>query len=550
MSRLVLIALLGALLGTLPIAAQTIPVDTSGLPSEALPLIGSPIEDRARIEQLLGERPATGFLIRSLSTQLGGSGGPGLHASILDPSVETVWNSDLPFTTGQSPLWAGRGYSSLVTAGFRIGYGPLQVIVAPQVEYIQNLDFQTIPPRDSTRSRFASPWHFRDQSADLPLRPGDAPIASLGLGQSSVNLATYGVRIGLTTENEWWGPGLHNAIVMSNNAEGIPRAFASTDGPVRTPIGSFEGRWIVGALLESPHFDIDPENDVRALSGMVATYSPRWQPYLTFGAARTVYSAVDRPSEIPSRALDAITWWRNQIVGPDSTIADPDRLEELLKARGTPYQREQLFSLFGRWIFPDDGFEVYAEWARTALPSSPIDFLNEPYHSQGYTLGLQFARPLRNAANVRFQGEATYLEQSSTFSSRPVPSFYVSEGVPQGYTNRGQSIGAQIGPGGSSQWLAGDYLGETHRAGAFGGRIRRENDVYYRGIDRFEVAHDVTLYGGLRAGTRIAGLDVGAEFAFGKRYNYLFQNALREAQGYAAVDRTNRTVRLILTPAR
>jgi hypothetical protein len=149
---------------------------------------------------------------------------------------------------------------------------------------------------------------------------------------------------------------------------------------------------------------------------------------------------------------------------------------------------------------------------------------------------------------VRAQSEVTYLEESAAITDRPGKSYYVSRSVVQGYTQRGRTIGAAIGPGGSSQWLGIDYLAPAWSAGLVGGRIRWEDDVYYDKEDRLYLAHDVSVFGGVRAGVRLLGLDVAGEWLRGKRYNYLFQNPEFEPYGNLGIDRWNTTFRLTATP--
>src|SRR5690606_22874443 len=165
-------------------------------------------------------------------------------------------------------------------------------------------------------------------------------------------------------------------------------------------------------------------------------------------------------------------------------------------------------------------------------------------------LGLQWARPFAEQRALRLQAELTYLEQTPA-PDRPLsPSYYVSGTVPQGYTHRGQVIGAAIGPGASSQWLAVDYLGTGWEVGLFGGRIRWENDAYYRqptGVSYH--AHDVSLYGGVRAGGEVLGMEVQGEAITGKRYNFLFQSLRGGFGPNSFYDVRNLTLRLSLAPA-
>ena len=250
------------------------------------------------------------------------------------------------------------------------------------------------------------------------------------------------------------GPGVRNAIVMSNNAPSIPHLFLRTTRPLETPIGAVEAKWMVGTLTESLFYDTIDANNLRSLSGLVVTLRPAFEPQLTFGLARVVYRPSDGTAETLRQALDVVSY------GSVDSRSDSVSAEH----------PEQILSLFARWLLPAAGAEVYAEWARTELPHSVRDLLVEPNHSQGYTLGLQWARRVSSDGGVvRLQGELTYLEQSATFRKRPVPGYYVSRTVPQGYTQRGQSIGAAIGPGASSQWLAADYVRDGWQLGIQGG---------------------------------------------------------------------------------
>ena len=109
----------------------------------------------------------------------------------------------------------------------------LRGALAPSLVYSENLPFQIFPDTVAGRSAYANPFHGRASSIDLPLRFGDEPLRRLDYGRTGLSVETARFSAGFTTENEWWGPGIRNALVMSNNAPGIPRAFL-TLAPVRT----------------------------------------------------------------------------------------------------------------------------------------------------------------------------------------------------------------------------------------------------------------------------------------------------------------------------
>jgi hypothetical protein len=502
-----------------------------------LHLVGGIEDDRLRTRQLLGSAGTEGYLIRSpssLSRQLPGDP-ERLRWALVSPELRSVWNSTIPYSLNEGALWAGRGWSLQALLGIQAQWRIVSLTFAPQLIRVQNSDFLTIPSTRRTHSSLLPPWYVDHPSADLPVRPGNLPYRLFDLGQSTLSVEAGPAVVGGSTENQWWGPGIRNAIVMSNNAAGFPHLFVRTRQPVTTRIGQFEAKWLVGGLTESLYFDTIPDNDIRSLSAMVVTYRPPAEPGLTVGLARAVYRTVGGGSSVPARFHDVLTHWE---AAPLAQAEQEDPAEQLL-------------SLFGRWTFPESGFEAYLEWARVALPDSFRDLLTMPHHTQGYTIGLQWARPVHASAHVRVQAEMTYLEQSSTYRQRPTPLFYASGGVPQGYTHRGQVLGAAIGPGASSQWAGVDYEAAAWQLGLFGGRIRWDNDAYYRQwTGRSEVAHDVSVLGGIRGALEIPGLRVAAELTRMQRYNFLYQNLLHGFTGFGAVDPANTTLSLTVSPFR
>ena len=506
----------------------------------ALPLPGSVQEDRDRVAQFRGLAPTAGWLLRTPSSRLPMLAGSGtVRWELLAPQGTLTYNDRIPFSLNDGALWAGRGINATITGGARIGVGRLSLTLAPELLYSQNQHSETFAPADTALSLFASRWHVGPHSADLPQRFGNESLATLRPGQSVLEADLGAVHAGASTENQWWGPGIHNAIVMSSQAEGIPHLFARTGRPLRTPIGAVEARWIAGGLVESLYFDTISTNDVRPLSGIVATLAVAAEPNLTLGVARVVYSRGGGAGDVPARAFDVFTWWDRPPLEADSADVAAD---------SAAYERDQILSLFARWVFPDDGFELYGEWSRAVLPSSFSDFINQPNHTQAYTLGVQWARPVQGEDVVRLQSELSYLEESPASITRPGKPYYVSETIVQGYTHRGQVVGAAIGPGGSSQWVAGDYLANEWQAGLFLGRIRWDNDVYYDPGRISYVAHDVSVFGGVRGGRRVGRSFVLGEITTGQRYNYRFQNPENNPWGNGALDIWNTTLRLTVTP--
>jgi hypothetical protein len=496
-----------------------------GTGTTPLVLVNDPIVDRERLGELIGDVAPNRNLLRSTSELTGrrdNDGGAFLRP--LAPEVEWVRNSDLPFSSNQGTLWAGRGNNLRLRAGFQADWGPVSLIVAPEWTHSENgafdlPDARLTPLADQTGNPFADPFHVLPNSIDRPIRFGDTSFSTFHPGQSTLAVHTGAVTFGISTENEWWGPGIRNAIVLSDNAPGFGHLFVRTAEPISTGIGTFDGRLLLGALKESSYFDDLPANDTRSFSGFAMTWQPPGlEDGLALGFTRAVYEPVDGTSAVLPHVFDAL-------------FSFPGRPNDLPVSDSTQTPGpDQMYSLFGRWVFPKSGFELYGEYSRMEFPASFRDLLVAPGHTQGYTLGLQWGLPIRGGRDaLRVQTEHTYLEKSTTFRDRPVGTYYTSRAVAQGYTHEGRVLGAAIGPGASSHWLALDYFGPSWDVGLFGERIRWNNDAWgdippIPAIAALWCKHDVTVRGGIRGGASTPIGRFTASLSTGQRMNVFFQH--------------------------
>lgn len=474
--------------------------------------IGSETAERNRLASLFDSTARDGVLLRSLSRFTPrGADTTELTPRLILPQLRAQYASALPWSANDGPLRAGRGMNVVLSGGIELRTDRVRLIVAPQLVYEQNLPFQVIPfPQDTgtTRTIWANPFHTGTESIDLPFRFGDRPQVRLDPGQTSLTVRTGSVELGAGTENLWWGPGIRNALVLSDNAAGFPHFLARSVAPIGTRTGVWSFDAILGTLSESGYFDSNPSNDSRSIAGAAVTWRRARDSGIEIGAARL------------------------RIAGSEG--------------------HDQMSSLFGRWVFAPAGFEAYVEWARFEDPESLRDLLESPTHSQGYTYGLQWARQLAARRTFRLQAEVTYVEPDASLRVRPVRTSYTSLAVPQGFTQRGEVLGAAIGPGSSGQYLSADWFGRTWRVGAFAGRTRYDNAGLFAPQVPPLRGPDVTVYGGARLASDVRGTHLTLELTDMARLNYLYQAGYvaPEAEGgFRGIDISNRTVSLIVTPA-
>jgi len=495
--------------------------------------LGSELDDYLRLLELRGTLSAAPLVFRSPTTlaSLGpvardtthpwfahhpfsaesrAPAGPALN--LLDPDWRMVYNSRYPGTENDGALWAGRGASVALSLGARLRWGPVTAVLDPTFTWAQNRDFDLAPDSGigvnrGGLSRFAYAW--AGGGIDWPERFGDQAFARLDWGQTAIRLNLRPLTLGLSTENLWWGPAVRNPVLMSNTAAGFPHLDLGTGGPVWIGIGRAEARLLWGRLAESAYFDTIPWNDGRLLSGMVLGLQPRWVKGLSLGVTRVFYQTWDSLTAADFADIFQ-TIFKVGLSSPSNREGD-DR-------------RDQLLSLTARWTFPEAGFEAYVEWARNDHNWDLRDLLIEPDHSRAYTIGFQQLLP-SGSGLVRLQGEFTTLGRPATFQGRSTPTYYTHYIVRQGYTHRGQLLGAGIGPGSQSQFFAADRYDQNGRMGVFLQRVRFDDDAYfssfaptlcYRG-------HQTELTAGVRAARFAGPLDLSARLSLSHQLNRHYQ---------------------------
>jgi hypothetical protein len=429
----------------------------------------------------------------------------GIRVTPLEPFTHSVYQSAYPRSVNDGALWAGKGLSSEASTGAMLTWGPLTATLMPTLSFATNDSFATAPV-DPGRLPFVYPWWG---GIDWPQRPGAETVTAFDWGQSGIRLDLGGFTAGVGTENLWWGPAQKYPILMSNTAPGFPHLDLGTGRPVRTPIGKVETRLVWGVLSESGHFDTDSTNDRRFFTGVTAALEPRWLPGLTLGMGRVFYMPWDSV-----RAHDAAVLFQSVFKKAFGTPANPE---------GTDY-RDQILSIYARWVIPEGRVEFYGEWARNDHNYDLRDFLLEPDHSQAWVLG--FARAFPAGTGLwRLRGELATLERSSTVQVRAAPLFYIHGVAIQGYTQRGQLIGAGIGPGSSSQLLGLDRYTAAGRIGGYIERTRYDNDAYYfyYAPTQAYYGHDVELTAGVSAVRFVGHFDLTGAVALSRELNRYFE---------------------------
>lgn len=212
--------------------------------------VNSETVERARFNQLQsGVAIGQSLLLRSASTLTPPGGADSFGFYFISPQLTYVNNSAIPFSQNNGSLWAGKGGSFRALLGFRAETKHLRVVIAPELVESDNADwilrrpgfYAPPPPAARAGGGYVFPYYIGPFSIDQPMRFGPDAIRRVDAGQSSVTISMSRIAGGYATENEWWGPGIRNAIVLSDNAPGFPHIFLRTSRPLMSRFGAFEG---------------------------------------------------------------------------------------------------------------------------------------------------------------------------------------------------------------------------------------------------------------------------------------------------------------------
>ena len=456
--------------------------------------LGSPLlEDYLRRQQLLGKVDSTlSFTLRPLNI---GKGGLNIDSTIFDKDkyfpeiasffkgagsikllpaeVRLNYDSNHPYLKNDGAMIRARGAQTLISAGFYAEVGPLSIQFKPEYVYAENKDFETF-----SQDHFDIIWARRYvwfNRSDIPEKFGDQAYKKFNLGQSSIRLNKWGLSLGISNENLWWGPATRNSIMMSNNAEGFLHFTFNTTRPIKTKIGSFEWQFITGRLESSgfppsdttrtltnrrlfvPKFD-----DWRYLQAFTFTYSPKWISGLSLGAVRWVqaYSTFIRETNDYFPALSNL--FRNN----DNNTGGRDES-----------QRDQAAGVFLRWRWKDAKAEIYAEFHRNDASANFRDLILDSDHTRASTIGIHKLFDTKKPGTFwQLNWEWNQLAQTGGRLVRDGLSWYIHSRVRDGFTNNGEVLGAAIGPGSNAHYLS---LARVRGKNRFGGafeRVTNNND--------------------------------------------------------------------------
>ena len=388
-----------------------------------------------------------------------------------EPVLFQSYNTGLPRGANDGPIWQGRGYNSAFTIGVSGNLGPLHWKFQPVIGFAQNRAYELAPYEPFNNQIY----NYRLTRIDFVQRYGPDTYQWADIGESYVDLRFIGLRAGISNEKVWIGPAVHNPLLFGYNAPGFLHGHLSSNGPVETWIGNFEFSYLYGAFRVSDYFEgISGNRDlvlanITSVKNLMFSYSPSFADGLSVGASRVFQE------RWPASFSD--------ILSSFSKIFEPLTKEQLAtEDNPTGYSLDnQMITVFARWIFPNQGLDVYGEFGRNDHNFNMRDFRALPNHHRAYLIGLikTFQLSGERLLAVNYEMNQHEPPRSANILGGAELSWHPHGGQIQGFTNRGQLVSTEFGPGNNVQSLSVKLYQPNKVMGLRVARIERDNTRFF-----------------------------------------------------------------------
>ena len=366
-------------------------------------------------------------------------------------SFELQNNSNLPYGLNDGSMFPAIGSQKRVSFGFLVKNDFFEFNLQPEFIQANNNRPNLFKGNPKDGNYWARYYFIHTNYIDNYTQFGRKQIIYNSLGQSRIGYRKNSHTIGLSNENIWWGPGILNSLIFTNQAPGFKHLYFQTNKPIITKFGKMEYNLITGTLNNSlpdnqddslmktiwPGGILPKKNRNRIIISGIAVLQPKLVPNLFLGFAFSTQNYNDT---------------------------------SFFK---TKYQHIQSFML--RYAMPNDHAEFYGEIGSTnSIP--------------GFVIGAKKIFKYNLKSSFELGIECTQLGNmdprkifivNDVFGPPQRNSWYTSTSVLQGYTNNAQLLGAGIGPGSNAQSIYFNYNKNKSKIGLQFERVHRNADFYY-----------------------------------------------------------------------
>ena len=431
----------------------------------------------------------------------------GNSISLLPINLSQKLNTDHPYGWNDGAMSYSKGYQMQVGAGIFASFGNLKVQLRP--EFVKT----------------ASGQYETNESWGLVTNG----LSKILPGQSSVRYDLGKVSLSASTQNLWWGPGIYNSMLMSNNAPGFFHYSFATNRPLKTFLGNFQFQIISATLKQdsSQGFEhrnlkkLNLQNRDRDYNALSFTFQPVIMKNITFGLTRAFQNLAE-----------------NNIAG-----FVPKYLPVLGSFFGSAYNdtinRDQILSFNTRWVFPKNHAEVYLEFGYNDAKDNFRDLMLDMSHSSGYLFGFKKLSYLNKLDYLDFGAEVIRMAQTPSYLMRNAGNFYEHGRMTEGYTHKNQILGAGSGFGNNMQTVNLSFNRGWNKYGlVFNHIVQNPTQIVTGSIENLGLRttkwEDFSY--GIQSRYRYRNILFSANLEYVNSKNYLWTNGTNRTNFYAFIN--------------
>ena len=332
-------------------------------------------------------------------------------------------NTNHPYGGNDGAMSYSKGYQFQISGGLFAQFKNIKLLLRP--EYVQT-----------------ATQEYKTSSYWGQVNPA---YKKLLLGNSSLRFDLGKISMGVSTQNLWWGPGIYNSLLMSNNAQGFFHYSINSNRPIKNFLGTFQFQVISATLTQDSlqgfennglkRRDINKSD--RFLSSLAVDYQPSFLKNISFGINRSLQSYKDRlPTDFVQKNIPVLS----AFFGSTSAARDT-------------FPQDQTVSIYTKWMFPKSHAELYYQFAYNDAKANWRDFWLDMSHSTAYILGFKKLFILKDEKYLDLGMEVMKLGQTPSYLHRNAGNFYEHSQIREGYTNQNQIMGAGSGFGNNMQTI-------------------------------------------------------------------------------------------------
>ena len=332
-------------------------------------------------------------------------------------------NTNQPYGGNDGAMSYSKGYQFQISGGVYAQFKNIKLLFRP--EYVQTASQQ-----------------YKTSASWGQVNPA---YKKLLLGNSSLRFDLGKLSMGVSTQNLWWGPGIYNSLLMSNNAQGFFHYSINSNRPIKNFLGTFQFQ-VISATLTQDSLQGFENNGLRRrninksdrfLSSLAVDYQPSFLKNISFGINRSLQSYKDRlPSDFVQKNIPVLS----AFFGSTDVARDT-------------FPQDQTVSIYTKWMFPKSHAELYYQFAYNDAKANWRDFWLDMSHSTAYILGFKKLFILKDKKYLDLGMEVMKLGQTPSYLHRNAGNFYEHSQIREGYTNQNQIMGAGSGFGNNMQTI-------------------------------------------------------------------------------------------------